>query len=643
MSPRTLASLVLVSMLVLSQAGPAAAAATDRGAVGTGGAAAGHALEDPESFEAWLDGVMASSMAAHDVPGATVAVVKDGETFLAKGYGEADVASGRPVEADRTLFRIGSVSKLVTWTAVMQGVERDRLSLSTDVNRYLDDSPVTVPERYGEPVTLEHLGTHTAGFEEELAGTLVPGESDVRPLGPMLEANRPARVRPPGELPAYSNWGAALAGHVVAERANTTFDRYVEREVFEPIGMGSSTFRQPVGSDLRSRLAEGYLHRGGVYDRGEFEYVGVPPAGSMSATATDMAAFMNAHLGNGSHDGGRILDPGSVRSMHERHYTTVEGLDGMAYGFYEMDENGHEVIGHGGDTQLFHSLVFLLPERDVGVFVSYNAPGGVPARGELFEAFMDRYYPAPDDGPATADAGDLGRFTGDYRTTRIPYTSWLKAVGLASTFQVSRGPNGTLVTSRLGGGAQRWRPVGDRTFEAVDGDRTLAFRTEGGRASVLFFDDSPFVAYPRVGAAGDPVLNLALAGVALLVALSTVILYVGTVAWRRYRDRPADGRRPTVARAVLALYALLVLVLAGSVLVGLGDLVALVAGGSPVLAVVAAVPVALVVLAATAVAFAGLAWRDGYWTLPGRVHYTLVTAVAVAFVVQLGYWEFLPV
>lgn len=635
MSRRTLASLAMVVLLVVSQAGPAAAVATDRQSTPD--------LDDSEALETWLDGVMRASMTAHDVPGATVSVVKDGETVLAKGYGEADVAAGRPVVANRTLFRIGSVSKPVTWTAVMQGVERDRLSLDADVNRYLEDSPASVPERYGEPVTLEHLGTHTAGFEAELGGTIVRGESELQPLGRALAANRPARVRPPGELPAYSNWGAALAGHVVAERANATFDRYVEREVFEPLGMESSTFRQPVGSDLRPRLAEGYVHRQGVYERGEFEYVGVPPAGSMSATATDMAAFMNVHLRNGSHDGGRILEPESVRSMHERHYTTVEGLDGMAYGFVEMDENGREVIGHAGDTQLFHSLLFLLPEEDVGVFVSYNAAGGVPAREELFEAFMDRYFPAPDDGPATAAPGDLGRFTGDYRSTRIPYDSWLKVVGLPSTVQVNRGPNGTLVTSRLGGSAQRWRPVGERTFAEADGDRMLAFRTDGNRATTLFFGGTPFVAYPRVGTAGDPLLNVALAALALLVALSTVVLYVGTAAWRRYRDRPATERRPKIARTILALYGLLVLVLAGSIAVGAGNIVTLASGGSPVLAVVAAVPVLLALLAAAGVGFAALAWREGYWTFPGRVHYTLVTVVAVAFVLQLAYWEFLPV
>ena len=646
MSPRTLLSLAVVVLLVVSQAGPAAAAGTGRRAT------VDHDLEDPEAFERWLDGVMASSMAAHDVPGATVSVVKDGETFLAKGYGEANVSSGRPVVADRTLFRVGSVSKLVTWTAVMQGVERGRLSPDADVNRYLEDSPVSVPGRDGGPVTLEHLATHTAGFEESYAGTIVEDESAMRPLGRTLAATRPSRVRPSGELPAYSNWGAALAGHVVAERADATFARYAEREVFEPLGMEASTFRQPPAPELRSRLAEGYVHRQGVYERGEFEYVGIPPAGSMSATATDMAAFMNAYLNGGSHDGARILEPGTVSSMFERRYTTVEGLDGMAFGFIEMDENGHEVLGHAGDTQLFHSTLVLLPEHDVGLFVSYNAAGGVPARGELREAFMDRYFPAPDAGGtdggasgegATAAGSDLGRFTGDYRSTRTSYTSWLKVLGLSSTVQVSRGPDGTLVTSRLGGESQRWRPVGERTFTAVDGERTLGFRTEGGRASVLFFDGSPFVALQRVGPAGDPLLNVALAGLALLVALSSVVLYVGTAAWRRYRDRPATERRPRVARAVLALYGLLALVLAGSVAVGAGDFLALVSGGSPVLVVVRVVPVLLGLLAVAGAGFAGLAWREGYWTLPGRVHYTLVVGVSVAFVLQLGYWEFLPV
>ena len=164
-------------------------------------------LSDPESFETFLDGVMNAQLEAHNIPGATVAVV-DGDSTFTKGYGVRDVRTDAPVEAADTLFRIGSTSKLFAWTAVMQRVEAGRLDLETDVNDYLDD--VTIPGTYDQPITLDHLATHTAGFEERARGTFVLNEADLRPLSTMLQNERPARVRPPGEFTATRTTGPRL-------------------------------------------------------------------------------------------------------------------------------------------------------------------------------------------------------------------------------------------------------------------------------------------------------------------------------------------------------------------------------------------------------------------------------------------------
>ncbi|HSK84909.1 MAG TPA: serine hydrolase domain-containing protein, partial [Rubrobacter sp.] len=125
-------------------------------------------LADPVELETFLDGVMSTQLETHHIPGATVAVVKDGEPFFAKGYGFADVERREPVVADETLFRIGSVAKLFTVTAVMQLAEEGQLDLDADVNTYLED--FQIPDTYSEPVSLEHLLTHTAGFEERIVG-----------------------------------------------------------------------------------------------------------------------------------------------------------------------------------------------------------------------------------------------------------------------------------------------------------------------------------------------------------------------------------------------------------------------------------------------------------------------------------------
>ncbi|KYH26981.1 beta-lactamase/D-alanine carboxypeptidase [Halalkalicoccus paucihalophilus] len=231
----------------------------------------------------------------------------------------------------------------------MQGVERGELDLGTDVNDYLAE--VTIPEAYGEPVTLEHLDTHTPGFEERYRGTFVESPEDLRPLGETLADERPARVRPPGELASYSNYGAALAGHIVAEQAGTTFEEYVRENVFEPLDMERSTFAQPVPDGV-GEVSKGYRYRNGEFVEGEFEYVGIPPAGSMSASATDMARFMLAHLNDGAFDGGRILESETVEAMHRRRFAHDERVDGICYGFYETSHGEERAIGHGGDTQL---------------------------------------------------------------------------------------------------------------------------------------------------------------------------------------------------------------------------------------------------------------------------------------------------
>ncbi len=123
---------------------------------------------DPAGVEAFVDGFMSAYLEENGAVGGVVSIVENGQIVLAKGYGEDDRARHRAVEARRTLFRVGSVSKLFVWTAVMQLVERGKVDLDADVNRYLEG--VEVPATFKEPVTLAHLMTHTAGFEDHVLG-----------------------------------------------------------------------------------------------------------------------------------------------------------------------------------------------------------------------------------------------------------------------------------------------------------------------------------------------------------------------------------------------------------------------------------------------------------------------------------------
>ena len=245
---------------------------------------------DPQVLEPFLDGVLGAQIAAYQIPGAVVSVVQDGETLIAKGYGLAHVSTTTPVRADRTLFRVGSVAKVLTWMALLQLAEAGDLDLEQDVNVHLGD--LALPPSFPTPVTPSDLITHSAGFEDRFGGLFAADAGSLLALPDYLRRYRPARVRPPGQLTAYSNYGAALAGHLVERITGTPFEDYVAERVLEPLGMTRSTFAQPAPEPLRADLATGYGKR---LEPLGFEWLQAGPSGALSSTATDMARLDDGH------------------------------------------------------------------------------------------------------------------------------------------------------------------------------------------------------------------------------------------------------------------------------------------------------------------------------------------------------------
>jgi CubicO group peptidase (beta-lactamase class C family) len=377
-----------------------------------------------EDAAAFLDGMLPSSMAMGDIAGATVAIVKDDAVLLTRAYGLADVEKRIPVSAQDTLFRPASISKLFTWTAVMQQVEAGKLDLDHDINEYLD---FRIEGYDGQPIKLRHLMTHTAGFEESLLDLLVEDVAKVKPLGEALKGSIPARIYPPGTVPAYSNYGASLAGYIVSRASGVPFEQYIEERIFQPLKMEHSTFRQTLPDALREHLSNSYGTASG--ESVPFEYGSDAPAGALSATAPDMAQFMMAHLNGGLLPGGdessRILKPETTELMHSVANRPAPGVDAMAHGFYEQHRNGVRAIAHGGDLTAFHSELVLIPSAKVGLFISFNSSGKQNSvyklRTAVFESFMDRYFPrqtpAPASPPADAKA-HAAALTGHYEASR---------------------------------------------------------------------------------------------------------------------------------------------------------------------------------------------------------------------------------
>jgi CubicO group peptidase (beta-lactamase class C family) len=608
-------------------------------------------LSDRAETEAWVDETMAHQLEAYHIPGAAVVIVSDGEVVLAKGYGYADLESQRPVDADETVFSVGSTGKLVTWTAVMQGVKDDRLELDRDVNDYLTDSAVTVPDTYDEPITLEHLGTHSAGFEDSFAGMVTDDPGEIRPMEETLADHQSARVRPPGQFVAYSNYGTALAGHALAEQSDASFTELVDERIFTPLAMDDSTYAQPLPARLESRRAIGYTYQNGGYRAHDPVVWTLPPeGGSLRTTATDMGQFMLAHLNEGTYNSERILEADTVREMHRRHFTKSEAvpeLNGMAYGFIEMDRNGETIVGHWGDTPRFMSLLALYPERDTGVFVVYNSPGGSPARFELLQAFTDRYYPASATAVVEPQAGSTERaraLTGDYRSLTISESSWERVLGVMTrTYTVGATDEGYLTTTRLGEGTRTWVERRPGVYEEVGGSERLVFRfDEDGRATHLFRGHFGPATYERVPWYESLAVLQGIFGAGVVAFVSVLVLWLGGFVWRRVRRRDRPSSRERVARTLLGLVSALWLAVLVIFLLAWINFNA--EAASPSLALQTGKGLRYVALAGTvgSVVATGFAWRDAYWTRWVRFHYAVVTFLAILFAWQLSLVGILP-
>ena len=551
------AALMVASAASAAQApppGPAAPAATIVSA--TPGATAGHPLTQAD-LEAWLDGYMPYALQRGDVAGAVVVVVKDGQVVLQKGYGYSDVAKRKPVDPARTIFRPGSTSKLFTWTALMQQVERGNVKLDADVNTYLDFKIPPGPD--GKPITVRNLMTHTTGFEEQLKELFVPEIKDVKSLGDSLKGHTPRRLFPAGSTPAYSNYGAGLAGYIVERASGMPFDDYVEKNIFAPLGMNHSTFRESLPAAWQADMSKGYRLGSGAPQ--PYELITLAPAGSLASTAPDMAAFMIAHLQNGAYGDTRILSPETARMMHTTIDSQLPPLNSMALGFYQTNTNGRRSIAHGGDTQYFHSLMNLYIDDNVGFFVSLNSAGkegaSAPIRDALFHEFSDRYLPGPSpDGqvdPKVA-AEHAKAMVGVYDNSRRLETSLISLVGLLGETKVVANPDGTISVSSFrdfSGGLKKWREIAPYVWLEVGGKTRLAAKMVNG-AMRFTIDDYPFMVYDKTPAAKSGAWLMPALMASLAALLLTVILWPVTaiVRHRHGKTFALEGRQAQAHRWV---------------------------------------------------------------------------------------------
>ncbi len=500
-----------------------------------------HALTK-QDLDAWLDGMVPFALKSGDIAGAVVVVVKDGKVLSEKGFGYANVARKIPMDPARTMIRPGSTSKMFTWTAVMQLVEAGKLDLDRDVNDYLD---FKIPETFGRRITLRDLMNHRAGFEEGLKDILATDPRFAESTEQYLKTHPRPMLFAPGEVPAYSNYGAALAGYIVERVSGEGFERYVESHIFLPLGMTHSTMEQPLPGRFEGQVAQGYRTASGRAQ--PYELVITRPAGSVTATADDMSKFMLAHLQHGRLGEYQMLSPAVADLMQRPSEAGLPGFATLAHGMFYQTWNGRTVIGHGGDTVVFHTELELLPREHVGIFYSFNSRGKDDAvyglRQALFEGFMDRYFPAPPstEPPTLANARrDALEIAGRYQSSRRVEHGFISLFYLMQQSSITANPDGTINGPGFGGrGPKKYREIGPQLWREAGGRRQLALARVSGVKTVIGSED-PTSVLQSVPPLRSASLNVAVFLLSLAILLWTVLLWPLSALLRR-ADRATSG------------------------------------------------------------------------------------------------------
>lgn len=610
--------------------------------------------------------------------GGVVAVVLDDAPPLLKSYGCADVRAQKPVDAERTLFRVGSVSKLITATAVLHLAESGNLGsekleqiFQRDIAASLD---FPVPPTFAEPITLMHLLTHTSGLEDRQIGNTRSKFDPTATLGAHLSAHFPARVRPPtcnfrsALGAAYSNWNIALVGHWLARESGQPFEEYVQQHVFDRLGMRRSSFshpddpRRPWPREWKDDLAKGHRFLegstsndqvscppgGGSFEPQEgFEYSLLGPAEGLSTTAADMAKFMRMHLpaDDADPEWKSVLSKEAIRYMQGPRlgpHVDHPEFNAGGLGFYETHRRARRLVMHSGNTFWSNAAVVLMPEERFGVFVAVNSPVGHMPLDNFVKYITNTCFDEPEF-PAPPPAVPLARYEGEYWSNARNFTTnekFLLQFNPSLTIELKDNGNGMLVARNLMGNESQWAPISEHVFRSVKGgpsQEVIAFEVVNGEATHVL-GPKPFEPARKLAWHETPSLHehIRLFAQAFFAAM---LVWVG--ARFRRSESPLGSRMALWLGAGLAASnSIAIFVLQRAFSTPKNGTVPELAFGYPcwVLAALGVLQLA-VPLTLGVVVCAVLAWRRAYWSPAGRFFYAGFACVALVFLWSMHFWN----
>jgi CubicO group peptidase (beta-lactamase class C family) len=616
----------------------------------------------PAELEAFVDGLAAEAMSRDHIAGAVVTVVQDGQVLLDQGYGVDRFSPVRPVDPDRTLFRLGPITETFTWIGVLREVEAGHMRLDAPIDQYLRQSDQIPDQNFVQPVRLKDLLSQGPGFEERRFGQIVERDPTlIRPLETYLAQERPRRVREPGQIATYTPYAAALAGEALSQVAGKTPQALAEAEVFQPLGLSRTTLREPYPTTpglpapmdprLAADVSQGFRWTGsGLMPQPPEFSTQAAPALAGSSTGADMARYLMAILGDGTLNGRIIYSPAIAKDFRTPLLQPAPGVRAWDYGMLEYPlPGGYAGYGRDGGALNFRAELLTAPQLRLGFFVAANTQtaGGfvrsIPV--DVVQRFYARTAPPTPGSPWLQD--NASAFQGSFLTTGRAYRG---LEGFVDRFRgrarLSVSKTGFLMTSGAGG-RERWTPDAAAsadapyvTFHEVDGPGVLVVQMQDGRAQ-RWFAPSGEAVFERAGFLSH---RAPLAGLAAATALAALAALMGLF----FRDR-RDFRQTSVqaradgAQISASVLWLLALACFGVFYLGASDPAVLVADWPGAWLLIASA-CALVASLVTVLCLGLLlpAWRGGRrldsWTLGRKARFTATTLIFALFGALLAVW-----
>ena len=598
-------------------------------------------VTDTAVVEAFVDGVVKPSMKETHSPSGVVMVMKNGRIILAKGYGFIDVEKRIPVDPVTSLFRPGSISKLFTWVSVMQLVEQGKLDLDADVNQYLQTFQIkdTWP---GQPITLRHIMTHTPGFEDGGLGYLIGDDpARIMPLADSLAKYQPDRINPPGQHTAYSNYATALAGLIVANVSGMEFNAYLQKNIFDVLGMKHSSFVEPLPPDLEVDMAKAYSYNAGTdsYEEKKYEIISnFGPAGAMAVSAYDMSLFAYALLNGGAYKDQRILKAATLQQMLDEGFAHDDRVRGMGLGFIErrFGPEGFDNFGHDGGTTIFISHFGLSLQEDFMLFSSFSGPGAGETAHAFVGAFYDEFFPA--DAPVIEPPADFAdraaRYTGSFTSWRGNFSEFESLLRGLGSMKVAALPDNTLMI-----GPKRYVEVDKNLFREVNGNERVAFQENAdGEITGMVIDGMGVWQNYRTPFYETTQFISLFAGLSLLVLLGVILRLCFN--WSGYRSLGMAEKNARRASVLLAVFNILFFILAGIAVSG--GIMSLMYAVPTLLKVALLFPILATIAALYHLYQSARVWREPLFAgVISRIGYSSVTLVGLGLIWFYYHWHLL--